>query len=153
MHTQYVKPLVFWLSRVVAVLGCAASAAMACSGGSKNSLGSGTDGGNDDGGPPPCSLPLSASAYSANLETLGTRLDALVTGFEHDHAANGTTIPCAAPGSSGEATYDWGNYAWIKLARGTDATGAALALSALKCMFTYQDLTVGSPTYGCSEAS
>jgi hypothetical protein len=36
----------------------------------------------------------------------------------------------------------------VKLARGTDAAGTALASSALACLFTYQDLTAGSSTYG-----
>jgi hypothetical protein len=169
MRPHYLKPIVVF-SRYLAVFVAAAWVLMACGGGSKNgaagddggSPGSGDDGAvatadggtipvpTADGGPPAC-MPLSASAHAANLATLGANLDALVTGFEHSHAS-GTTITCPALGSSSEGTYDFGNYAWIKLARGTDANGTALALSALKCMFTFQDLTTGSPTYGVFRA-
>jgi hypothetical protein len=143
----------FWaLARLV---GCSSSGSSDSnnnsnsSGSSDSNNNSNSDGaaGSDSGAAPPCMLPISDSAHAANLATLGTSLDAMVTGFEHSHLSGGT-ITCPAPGSTSEATSDWGYYAWIKLARGTDTAGTALALAALNCMFTFQDLTTGSATYG-----
>src|SRR5262249_7784263 len=71
------------------------------------------------------------------------KLDALVAKFEHDHAGTGGMIGCPALGQSTEQSAKWGTYAFAKLARGTDAAGQALALSALSCMFTYQDASTG----------
>jgi hypothetical protein len=96
-----------------------------------------------------CPLPISDGDHEGRIAALGAQLDALVTKFEHDHQGGaGGGIDCPAAGKSSEASSTWGRYAFAKLARGTDAAGQALALSALSCMFTYQDTTMGSATYG-----
>jgi hypothetical protein len=106
-----------------------------------------------DGGivpPASCALPIASADHAARLATLGTALDGVATSFEKSHDSGGAgTIDCPAPGTTpGWATSDWGRYALVKLARGTDATGQAMAQSAIKCLFTYQDTKAGSATAG-----
>jgi hypothetical protein len=97
---------------------------------------------------PSCSLPDSASAYSSRIDTLGGILDTLVTKFENNYGVTSGKIGCPAVGASGEQSAQWGRYAYTKLARGTDAAGTTLALSALSCMFKYQDNKSTDSTYG-----
>jgi hypothetical protein len=95
-----------------------------------------------------CPLATAAAAgYEARVTALGADLDALVTGFEQQYKM-GDKITCPAIGTASDEVSQWGNYAFAKLARGTDATGNALATSSLACMFTYQDMTPNDPNYG-----
>jgi hypothetical protein len=109
-----------------------------------------TSGGDGSTSAANCPFPISASDHAGRVAALGAQLDALVAKFERDHDSGGAgTIDCPAAGSSAtDATANWGTYAFAKLARGTDAAGTAMALSALSCMFKYQDNSASSSTYG-----
>lgn len=96
-----------------------------------------------------CSLPLSESEHAARVQVLHDSLVSQVVSFERKFVGDAGTFACPAP-TSQMWTHDFGDYALAKyvLSSPSDPAALGLAESAIRCMFTFEDTTPGSATYG-----